>query len=158
MARSSPGRGTPGRAGLAASARPLLLLLLPEAQLAARLLFLGVAERAEDRGLLRSLSLGGLLVPPSWVWIRAAGRGRKVRVWVARAETRHPLVRSAEGAGTAAHTPRLCRCTREATRVPPRHRDDGLHRAYVTLTRFWKQFKKTWPRAGKQTLDKAAVP
>lgn len=75
MGRSGPGRGGGGWA--AASLRPLRLL--HESQLAAWLLFRGVTERAEDRGLLRSLSFGGLLVPPSWVWIRAAERGRDVR-------------------------------------------------------------------------------
>lgn len=107
LALPGPGRRLGGVGWVTVSTLPLLLL--DESKLATWPLFWGVAERAEDRWLLRSLSFGGLLVLPSWVWIRAAGRGRGVR-WVggtsrvvasdgsvytqpwAWAETRDPLV------------------------------------------------------------------
>lgn len=70
----SPGLGLWGMDCATVSILPLLLL--PESKWATLPLFWGVPEYAEDSWLVRSLSLGSFLVLSSWVWIRAAGRGR----------------------------------------------------------------------------------
>lgn len=77
LALPGPGRRRGGMGCVTTSTLPLLLL--DESKPATWPLFWGVTEWAEDHWLLRSLSFGGLLVLPSWVWIRAAGRGRNVR-------------------------------------------------------------------------------
>lgn len=73
MGLPGPGRGRWDAGWVTVSAPPLLLLA--ECKLPAWPLFWGVTERAKDSWLPSSLSLGGLLGPSSWVWIRAAGRG-----------------------------------------------------------------------------------
>lgn len=74
-----PGGGLWGGGWGAVSALPLLLL--DESTLSAWPLFWGVPEWVRDSWLPRSGSLGSLLALSSWVWIRAAGRGRVERRW-----------------------------------------------------------------------------
>lgn len=72
-----PGRGLWGVGWVTVSAPPLLLLA--EWKLPTGPLLCSVTGRVKDSWLPSSLSFGSLLVPSSWVWIRAAGRGRAVR-------------------------------------------------------------------------------
>lgn len=69
-----PDRVLRGRGWVTVSTLPLLLL--DASWLTTWPLFWAVAK---DRRLPRSLSFGSLLAPSSWVWMRAAERGRAMR-------------------------------------------------------------------------------